>query len=55
MALRKQTDEADLLLEMPAVKDRYEELKELNRLPILKRRPSSGGKKQDPFFVHNRF
>lgn len=44
---------ADFLLDVPSVKVRYDELEELNRLPILRRRATSGGGK-DPLFVKHR-
>jgi hypothetical protein len=42
------------MLEIPVVVRRFNELSEMERLPVLKRRPSTMGGKKDPFYIHNR-
>jgi hypothetical protein len=54
MLERVRKDGSGYLLELPAAFRRFNELEEIERLPVLRRRPSSAGGKKDPFYMHNR-
>lgn len=54
MLKRVRKDGSGYLLELPAAFRRFNELEEIERLPVLRRRPSTMGGKKDPFYMHNR-
>ena len=47
----RENKNANFLLEVPAIQARYDDLKEIERLPVLRRRAGGLGGAKDPFFV----
>lgn len=53
---RVRKEGANFLLDVPAVKLRYDELKDIGRLPTLRQRPgTSASGTQDPFYQHKTY